>query len=302
MHGNWIRQTTTTTGTGNLTLAAVTGYATVAQEIGVGSRFSYSVYDTPADPVPIEYGIAYLTSSTTMVREKVRGTMVGGTLDNTSPTAVTLASGTKYVVAAPLAETIMPAMPCIGTASGLSSTRLVGNAMCCQPLNSPSYTSLDSGATGRFNICPFLLPYGGEYDAMGVMVGTAEAGRTLRIGLYAFKANGDPGELVVQCSAIDVSSTGYRFGTFAAQKIPAGWYLVALQSDATSALVLRSSFNTGIEAVAMPTPWGSDGNGYGLTGYAVSGLTLSTMPATVPSLGGVTGGIRIPNVLLRAVS
>ena len=66
MSGNRVKETTTTTGTGDLTLAgAVTDYITFNTSEGTNKRFPYTIIDTTNNVW--ETGFAYLSGTTTLV-------------------------------------------------------------------------------------------------------------------------------------------------------------------------------------------------------------------------------------------
>jgi hypothetical protein len=82
-------ETTTTTGTGNITLAgAVTNYQTINAVIGTNVYFTYAIRGTGTE---WETGVGYLSNSTTLVRERpIEGSAGDETLVNFS-------AGTKNV-------------------------------------------------------------------------------------------------------------------------------------------------------------------------------------------------------------
>ena len=85
-----VKDTTTTTGTGNITLSgsAPTGFQTFNAAFGTGGkRFAYCIDSGGAD---WEVGIGYLSGSTTLVREEV-------TASSNSGSAVNFSAGTKTV-------------------------------------------------------------------------------------------------------------------------------------------------------------------------------------------------------------
>ena len=84
-----VKETSTTTGTGNLTLAgAATNFQTFNAAIGQGIYFCYVIeHQSVAE---WETGIGYLSGSTTLVRDRVRASSNGGALVN-------LSAGTKNV-------------------------------------------------------------------------------------------------------------------------------------------------------------------------------------------------------------
>lgn len=99
MFGNRIKETSTTTGTGNLTLAgAVTGYLSFTAVFGTNTLFGYCI----ALPASAEWevGIGYLSGGTTLVRDQVLAS-------SNSNDAVNFSSGTKDVFCTQPAETIV---------------------------------------------------------------------------------------------------------------------------------------------------------------------------------------------------
>lgn len=66
-----VLQSSTTTGTGNFTLAeASVGFRTINSAIGVGPKIYYAI-DTSNGGTEWEVGVGYLSDSTTLVREAV---------------------------------------------------------------------------------------------------------------------------------------------------------------------------------------------------------------------------------------
>ncbi len=103
---NWIRESTATTGTGTITLGgAETGFVSFEDhpDISSGDTVHYYIEDGNNK----EYGIGTLTSgaSWTLARTTVKETLVSGTFDNTSPTAISL-SGSALVGIAPVKDAI----------------------------------------------------------------------------------------------------------------------------------------------------------------------------------------------------
>jgi hypothetical protein len=84
-----VLETTTTTGTGNITLAgATTGYQTFNSRLGTNAFFWYCI-ETPAG-AEWEIGTGYLSASTTLVRDSVM-------YSSNSDALVSFSSGTKNV-------------------------------------------------------------------------------------------------------------------------------------------------------------------------------------------------------------
>lgn len=88
-HADRVKETTTTTGTGNLTTAgAVTNYQTFNTAFGLNVRFKYAIVDDTNNAW--EVGEGYLSGSTTLVRDIVHASSNAGALVNFS-------AGTKNV-------------------------------------------------------------------------------------------------------------------------------------------------------------------------------------------------------------
>ena len=84
-----VKETTTTTGTGNITLAgAATGYQAFSAVFDVGAQYDF--YYCIAAGSEWEVGEGYLSGSTTLVRREVKASSNGGALVNFS-------AGTKDV-------------------------------------------------------------------------------------------------------------------------------------------------------------------------------------------------------------
>lgn len=86
-----VKETTTTTGTGNLTTAgAATGFITFNTAFGTGSSNTFQyVIDSPTGS-EWEVGVGYMSASTTLVRSTVLASSNSGA-------AVNFSAGTKYI-------------------------------------------------------------------------------------------------------------------------------------------------------------------------------------------------------------
>ena len=131
MLANWIKEETTTTGTGTLTLSAVSGFARFSQALTVGDYVSYSI--TTSDS-KYEAGIGKVAASNTLERSLVTATWDGSTYTGAGASALSLASGTHTVICAPLAGST------IDTGFGVWDPDSVGTSY-IQPLNHTSYST-----------------------------------------------------------------------------------------------------------------------------------------------------------------
>lgn len=293
MNYNWGRNTTTTTGTGDLTLSSVSGFPTLADMTApLGQRFCYAILDDSTG-APLETGEGYLSSGTTLVREKVDATYSGGTLDISSPTALSLSAGTKRVIIASTTRSLMSPLPYIGSGAGYKG---VSNGALIGAVGSGSYNDQDT--SGRLNIFPWIHEYGGEIDAFMINCTTAQAAKILRMGLYRVGSDGNPAGLIVESGSIDVASTGVKTSTFTAFVLPPGHYWLGLLSDGTSALYVGSTGTAGT-VLRGPASIGNTLGDLAVAGYALS-VSTSAMPSTCPAITW-TSNLNVPHVLLRAV-
>src|SRR5579859_7989113 len=88
MFANWSKETTATTGTGTLSLSAVTGFPRFADNFSDGQPCSYAVLDSTG--APVEAGIGHYVASNQLARDYVEGKYVGSTLSKAGATAANL--------------------------------------------------------------------------------------------------------------------------------------------------------------------------------------------------------------------
>ena len=90
---DFVRESTSTSGTGTLTLTSVDGYARFSDAFNVGDLVYYSIQDSTNR----ETGIGTVGSGNTLERTTPQVTLVSGVLDDTNPSAISL-SGTDCFV------------------------------------------------------------------------------------------------------------------------------------------------------------------------------------------------------------
>lgn len=227
MLGNWIRQTTTTTGTGNLTLSTVSNYAAFSSYFADGQRFSYQIVDDTSGE-PIECGIGYLSSGA-LVREHIEATMVSGTLDITAPTAASLASGTKRVICAASSGMLIPPAP--GVWNGVAG-RLYGDPQMSSSLGSFTATA------DRAYALPFIRAVDRPIDAVSFRLNTAAAaGKSAICAVFAWGADGLPGTKLAETSTVAVDgATGVKTVTFSSAFDPPQRFFVGILTDGAPVL------------------------------------------------------------------
>ena len=216
MFNDRVKETSTTTGTGSLTLAgASTNYVSFNTAFGTNRRFVYIIVHQTASEW--ESGIGYLSASTTLVREQVRNNSSGTT------SAINFSSGTKDVFIGPtrFSHFLCP------TGYQNASSRGVASRHISQ--GNPS----SSQATGanKLRLTPFYLEIGLVATGMRIEIVTAAASSRARMGLYEVKPNGLPGNLLFETADVDTSTTGFKTGSATAKYFPPGCYYSACAGD-----------------------------------------------------------------------
>lgn len=236
MLANWVKQKTTSTGTGDITLTSVDGFPTLNNAVGLNLPVSYHIL-RDSDGEPIEAGIGYLSASATFVRAKITARYIGGVLTQTSVSAVNLGTddtdGTYRVIFAPLATSVKSSLPGIDSVtSGIK--RMVTSRHFLWDSNG------DTKGIGanNFFIVPFELDTEMEITRCGIEVTTAGAASKTRVGVYACMPNGTPGNILLETGDINSSTTGVKDVVFSSsRRLPAGWYYVGILSNVAGVAV-----------------------------------------------------------------
>lgn len=272
MLGNWVRMTTATTGTGNLTLSSVSGYPTIADCFANSERFQYSIL-SDSDGKPVECGIGYVTSGTTLVREKIIATYVSSTYSE-YPSAASL-SGTSRIIVTPLANGVGPSLTQIHS----GATRYYALPNYQNALNTKGLTA---------NVTMFIAgPVATTSKVTGmaceVTSGAGTGSNKLRMGIYSVASDGTPGAVIAE-TADATALTGLKTPSFpSAIILPSGHYYFGVISDVGP--TLRASAAGSFRGMG-PSPMGasnvSDFNGFGTDNNGGSTFSgWSTMPAYV---------------------
>lgn len=235
---NWAKATTSTAGTGDLTLVAVSGFPEFGDVFSIGQIVGYSVLNSNGEPV--EEGIGCYSAVNTLTRTAVCATYTGGVYDNTAPTAVSL-SGT-YTVIASSVRGMAPTLPQIDTAAA------------ARYYSTPSHqlsTATKNVLAGDLTAVPCLFTAALPVDAFALEVTTLGAGAVARVGLYSVGANGLPAKRLIESADIDCSTTGVKVATFGAVSIPPGWYYILFACK--TAHVSVRAFNGGTVGTSLMT-------------------------------------------------
>jgi hypothetical protein len=288
MFGSLVKDTSTTTGNGALTLSgtAVSGFRR-PQDIfwpnngttNVGIYFQYHIYSL--DGLQHEAGIGRLTAANTLERTVVEATINSGVAG--SGTALSLSAGTKYVVCSPIGQGIMPTLPTVYTSA---TTRILSSAW---PVGTPD-TLTTSNAVVYYQ--PFYLTSMDTIAGVACRVTSAGTGNVV-CGLYTMDpATGVPKTKLANGAALAVTSTGLRNSNFTGVTIPPGWYFLACQTQNSDPVV--ASMGGATITGSMNSPLGVGASDVQIVGFTETIAYSATMPATAGTLTAVTG--EVPNL------
>lgn len=293
MLANWAKCTTTTSGTGDVTLSTVSGFPSFSDVFTVGQIVSYSILNSNGEPV--EEGIGCYSAVDTLTRTYVCGTYTGGVYDNTAPSAISL-SGT-YTVIASNVRSMAPTLPQINTSAA------------ARYFASPSHQSSSSSKSilaGDLIAVPLLFSAARPVDAFAIEVTTLGASAVARCGLYSVGANGLPAKLLIESADIDCSTTGVKVSTFAAVSISPGWYYMLLACK-TANVGVRGYGGGSVGSLPQTNMLGQAAFNapYSFTRVAAWNTAWSSLPANAPA--GTWSHIAVtsdyaPMVQLRLVS
>lgn len=270
-----VQETTTTTGTGNITLAGASEDGkTFTSEFSTNQRLSYYIDDRAGN---WEHGVGYLSGATTLVREIL--------IDSSTGSPINFAAGTKQVFNGKSAG-IYPSLGVeIAANNQLISSHII---------NSTSSTGL---VANRVYYMPFIIDKEWTIDEIGVAISVASGtgADKLHVALYLTTGNNYPGDKLVAGDDLDPSVTGFQTASFTAIKLKPAKYFVGIWSNVTP--TLRGAAFAALE----PSDMGfSSAVQFNVNGLQESLTSLSTLPdPATPGLTAVLAGANVPTVHLR---
>ncbi len=244
MLANGVKETTATTGTGTITLSAVTGFARFASAFAVGDLVSYSIRDGN----DWEWGLGSVGTSNTLIRDVCTAKFASGTYENMPATKLSL-SGSAEVYCAQHTGTYGAR---VGRSTFSSNpTRLVRSTA--------SATSSSTIAAGSVFYVPFTVDRVFKISALGCRVQTGATSATIDIGIYnsGMVSGGKerPTTRVCQVTGLDASTTGEKYKSVSAVLVPGQMYWSALlalvaasgvQSYSSAQLLLATEYTNTI--------------------------------------------------------
>lgn len=274
MPANWVEQTTTTTGPGDLTLNTVaSNRVAFSVRFAIGQPFPYLIKNSSGDPV--ECGWGYLSATNTLKRPaSVIEKLVGGTL-TVGGTPVSLAADTYTVEVANLAQ-----LGCGGALPGIHALASVRGMIPFPYIGSANGKTLTADTPificGRYDL-------GKPLATLGVYVNTVAGTTTdkVRVGVYGINQDDSIGSLICQSGDMRTDSTGMKTSAATGGALsPGAWYYWVMLASCAVKLEAAQGGNSTIAAV---TPMGMKdmtfANSFGTANAITSGW--STMPTTI---------------------
>lgn len=268
--GNWIKESVSSGGTGNLTLGgAATGF------LPFYSQFGDATTNTPAryfryvisDGNDWEAGIGHMSATTTMVRDVPEIKSVSGTITR-FPGA---GSGLNVTTAA--------VVFCDFSAGASMMPNVAGSTSTGVPFDRSGENQINAALAANY-----IIAWGQRLSCSGVYSGIidsvqAAAGTVYQLGIYAPGPDGMPNTLLARTADI-TPATGDNTHSFTANVyLSAGWYWAAWSGDGALNVYKLSqygSYPVGIQGVQ------TGGSKLVSTYVYKSGLN-NPLPATFPA-------------------
>lgn len=288
MLGYGIKETTTTTGAGTLTLSAVSGFAQFANVFAIGTPVYYSLLNSSGQP--IECGIGTVGAGNTLSRDRILATFNGGTYNDLTASAVSL-SGTTTVICTGLASSAPLAIPNINTVittGGATPQRLVMDSRI--NTNSASSTGFTMAANTLY-LVHFYLSVDCIATGIALRIGTGVSGKSIIAGIYQLDYRGHPAKVLGQTASTAAATSGVNWSasfTGGNVKLVPGWYVIGVVSDGTPAI-------GALTGIAMFNSFGvaSAQNIITVTQLIASIHTYGALPEPAPTTAGTGASTHI---------
>lgn len=269
-----IKETTTTAGTGTLTLSLASGFARFGEWFAANVLCKYALLDS--NGAMLEWGIGTYAGSNTLARTVVLGTYASPTPNTGSPTAVSL-TGTTTVICAELMGGSIPGLTGAATTNGSSG------AFVPEPfLLSGSASSLTITAD-RLYLYPVRIATPRKITAVKFRISSGGTGNA-QIGFYKADETGNAKELTLSSGDIVMPASGVATWTFATSQVfPSDWVFVGFACKGVAPVVNVSGANF----FSGATPYNTDATGVQPIVHKYAALTggWTSLPSTAPSTG-----------------
>ncbi|MDP1686877.1 hypothetical protein [Hydrogenophaga sp.] len=244
MRLNYIGGSSSTGGTGNLTLVAANGLALPALAFVADQAIEYSIVEytdaTLATIAKAESGFGTISSGNVLTRSAPRTKWDGTTYTQAAVTALSFGSSNVRVYVSPLAEggpTSFPKRIDISANYGVNGYVVGANITSSGDLSSAALTG------NRQYMTPLKLEAGFPFTQIGASVSTAAASSTLNVAIASLDpATGMPGRIVAAANSLDSTTTGIKMGSISSRLFAPGWYWQLLSTNGAVSVLGADSF------------------------------------------------------------
>lgn len=225
MLANGAKETTTTTGTGTVTLSAVTGFPRFSQVLGVGQFVDYAIQDGNN----WEWGVGKVAASNTLERTLITAKFDSGTYSKNPATRLSL-SGSATVFCTLHEATQGEALG--GSNDNWSARRVFSGIL----VKSADYDTSYAVPANQMVMFPWVWPVGiPRYcNGLSLNVKTTGTATKLRVGLFELGATYADRKIVAETADLSATATGQRSHTISPGiYLPLSRYMIALVADGT---------------------------------------------------------------------
>lgn len=230
-----VQESTTTTGTGNITLdGSSEDGRTFTSQRAINERFNYYIDDRAGN---WEHGIGYLSGATTLVRETL--------LDSSTGSTVNFGAGTKQVF-----EGFSPID--VFSDGGYNTNTALGRHL---RSDGSQFTGTSTNTLMQNNRSiggRFRAPFGMLVNQALIECTTAVAATNIKMALYQLDKSGNATNRIATChtNTFDTSTTGLKTASLDEGDvyIPKGDYLVVIKGNGAPNLRMlsNSTFDNGV--------------------------------------------------------
>lgn len=225
MLADFVKETTTTTGTGAaLTLSAVVGFARFADAFPVDAPVVYAIQSGNNR----ETGIGTVGTGNTLTRVRATAKYDSGVLTKDPATFLSLAGTSDVMISLSASSTEVGQSVLLRAKSAV-----VKHVHSC---GSPYTQKSNYVASANYIfVFPYQLGVSGVISKIGCLTNVGRASSTCRVGLYEQAVDGSIGQLRLESGVLDtiVDNTVY-LSTVSNTHLQAGWYWAAIQTGATA--------------------------------------------------------------------
>lgn len=242
MLANAVKETTATTGTGTLTLSSAAGFARFST-FTVGSVVDYAIKTAGGD---WEWGLGTVGASNTLARTAVIATLVSGTYNATSASALSL-TGTSEVVCTAHAQSIAPVMPSVHTSAG--ARYIVPDGLQMATNTKAISANTPKGACLRWSSSALIT-----HLVCEITTANGTGSDRIQLGIYACTPSGTIGDLIARTGDMATNSTGVKSSAIngGSIRLAPGWYWWVMASSAAPTVRAYNAGSLGCAVLGTP--------------------------------------------------